>query len=527
MTGTAEALVISFRAWRRTDVPRLGGKAIGLVVLRDGGCAVPDAFCVTTEAFRAHLDRAGVVGDDKEMLAAGDAQRTARCASIRRRIVDTPLEGRLAGEIEAALAALPAGPFAVRSSGTREDLAAAAFAGLHDTRLGVPDLAGCLEAIRECWSSFFSDRAVTYAVRRGISPSDEAMALLAGQGGIASAESGYDLWKLAAWARQRPAVDARLRSAGRFADARAELATTPEGRTFLDRWDAVLGEHGHHARGEIELLNPRWSEQPDYVLTLLRGYLDSVDELDPIAQRDALGRRAGELAGSCRRRLRNPVKRRIFNVLLQRTRAGAAVRENLKNEIMRLMAVLRSILLTLGAKLRARGAVEAPDDVFFLDRAELAPVVRDDADLRAVVRARRAEHARDEAIVPPAVVVGRYDGSEVAPETPAPSDSILRGIAASPGRATGPARVILRADDGEQIRAGEILVAPFTDPGWTPYFVPAAGIVLDRGGLLSHGSIVAREYGVPSVVNVGRATTTIRTGQMLAVDGDRGEVRLL
>jgi phosphohistidine swiveling domain-containing protein len=875
MTGIKNALVVPFGGWRRADAPRLGGKAIGLVMLRDSGCAVPDGFCVTTEAFRAHLGRAGVVGDDKKMLTAGEAQRAARCASIRRRIVETPLEDHLIGEIERSLAALPGGPFAARSSGTHEDLTGAAFAGLHDTELGIPDLPACLEAIRECWASFFSDRAVTYAVQRGIDPFDEAMAvivqvlvkprvagvafsvdpvsgardrvivesawglgeavvsgrvtpdrfvvskpdlsilqaqagdqrveivagpgggtseraldgrragrpslddeqvraiartaveverragramdlewawtdaglvffqgrpitalpdrdpnedrqvwsnintvevlpdvvspmtwslimtlvlswrkrfgelgldigdaplagrvagrsyfnattmaaigrrvpfagaidvgivlgsageavsdlerglpevrlrplrtlralpgllrsvirhhpggverqiaamaerrrvaarrdlgamseqelldafdvvfdaifedkdlllgpslgmvyflglravcrrwldddhgatagaLLAGQGGIASAQSGHDLWKLAAWARQHPAVDGPLRSAGPFADVHAELATTPDGREFLDRWDAVLREHGHHARGEVELLNPRWSEQPDYVLTLLRGYLDSIERVDPIAQHDALGGHAAELAEACRRRLRNPLKRRIFNVLLTRARAGAGVRENLKNEAMRSIALLRSVLLALGARLQARGAVEAADDVFFIDRGELASVVKDGADLRAVVRARRVARARNEAIVPPPVVVGRFDASQVAPETPAPPDSVLRGIAASPGRATGPARVILRADDGAHVRAGEILVAPFTDPGWTPYFVPAAGIVLDRGGLLSHGSIVAREYGIPSVVNVGRATTTIRTGQMLAVDGDRGEVRLL
>jgi rifampicin phosphotransferase len=78
-----------------------------------------------------------------------------------------------------------------------------------------------------------------------------------------------------------------------------------------------------------------------------------------------------------------------------------------------------------------------------------------------------------------------------------------------------------------QVLPGEILVAPYTDPGWTPYFLPAAGIVVDMGGLLSHGSICAREYGIPAVVNVGPASKTIRTGQMVEVDGDRGVVRIL
>jgi pyruvate,water dikinase len=87
--------------------------------------------------------------------------------------------------------------------------------------------------------------------------------------------------------------------------------------------------------------------------------------------------------------------------------------------------------------------------------------------------------------------------------------------------------VILRADTDEQLLAGEILVAPFTDTGWTPYFVPASAIVMDEGGVISHGSIVAREYGIPAVVNVGSATRIIKTGQKIQVDGNRGVVRIV
>ncbi len=117
--------------------------------------------------------------------------------------------------------------------------------------------------------------------------------------------------------------------------------------------------------------------------------------------------------------------------------------------------------------------------------------------------------------------------SPLEPARAAPDPSVLRGIAASPGVAEGPARVVLREDADETVRPGEILVAPFTDPGWTPYFMQAAGIVMDMGGMLSHGSIVAREYGIPAVVNVGAATQTIKTGQLVRVDGAHGKVTVL
>lgn len=100
-------------------------------------------------------------------------------------------------------------------------------------------------------------------------------------------------------------------------------------------------------------------------------------------------------------------------------------------------------------------------------------------------------------------------------------------MAVSPGIATGRARVILQADAANTIQPGEILIAPHTDPGWTPCFLAAAGVVVDIGGLLSHGSVVAREYGLPAVVNVGLATRMIKTGQQVRVDGYRGTVTVL
>ena len=113
------------------------------------------------------------------------------------------------------------------------------------------------------------------------------------------------------------------------------------------------------------------------------------------------------------------------------------------------------------------------------------------------------------------------------PEEVGTDVDVLRGLAVSPGVATGKAKVILRTDGDSHLEAGEILVAPFTDPGWTPYFLPAGGIVMNQGSLLSHGAIVARELGIPAVTNVGDATKIIKTGQTVQVDGNRGIVKIL
>jgi pyruvate,water dikinase len=125
------------------------------------------------------------------------------------------------------------------------------------------------------------------------------------------------------------------------------------------------------------------------------------------------------------------------------------------------------------------------------------------------------------------VVRGRFDSNPPIATTVDADVTVLKGIPVFPGVVTGLARMILRADDHEHLLPGEILVAPFTDPAWTPYFLPAAGVVMDQGGILSHGSIVGREYGLPAVTNVGSATKTIRTGDRIQVDGSRGRVSVL
>ena len=148
-------------------------------------------------------------------------------------------------------------------------------------------------------------------------------------------------------------------------------------------------------------------------------------------------------------------------------------------------------------------------------------------DIVQTVRQRRREYERFEAIDPPQVILGKFDPDSYVPAKIDTQVTAFEGMSACPGKVTGKARVILRADETQQVLPGEILVAPFTDPGWTPYFVNAAGIVMDQGGLLSHGSIVAREYGIPAVVNVGPATKIIQSGQMLLLDADQGTVSIL
>jgi pyruvate,water dikinase len=351
--------------------------------------------------------------------------------------------------------------------------------------------------------------------------------LLAGVSGLASAEAGLELWRLAAWAGRQPRLSAVLGDdAVDFAALGQRLGDTAEGREFIHRWRQFIERHGHHGYGEMDVHNPRWSETPDHVLGMLRSQLGNIAAADAADSRPRPAQRRAALASECRRRLRNPLKILLFDFLLRHAQDGVSLRENVRNEMTRVIAAMRGALLELGARLARRGALADRDDIFFLELAELRAVVAG-APLHAAVAARKAEFAYDQTLTPPAVIVGRFEPQKVVAGDSAPGAHVLRGLPASAGVATGPARVVIRPDALARVLPGEILVAPFTDPGWTPYFLMAAGIVMDMGGMLSHGSIVAREYGIPAVVNVGPATRIIQTGQIVRVDGDRGVVTIL
>jgi pyruvate,water dikinase len=208
-------------------------------------------------------------------------------------------------------------------------------------------------------------------------------------------------------------------------------------------------------------------------------------------------------------------------------RANFAVREHPKFLLVRMLDLLKGVTLECAEILARDGRLAAAADVDYLTIEEVRAALRGEGpDLRDAVEARREEHRRDRGLHPPRVmtsdgeiVTGRHARHDLPP-------GALAGSAASPGTVEGTARVVLDPATAV-LQAGEILVAPFTDPGWTPLFINARGLVMEVGGLMTHGSVVAREYGIPAVVCVPDATKKIETGRRIRVNGDEGFVELL
>ncbi|MBI5542745.1 MAG: hypothetical protein HY901_02575 [Deltaproteobacteria bacterium] len=342
-----------------------------------------------------------------------------------------------------------------------------------------------------------------------------ASALLSGLGGLDTAESGLALWRLG------EALRAARLPLDSWSDVEPRLP--PELRS---RWDDWMRAHGHHARAELDVAQPRWRETPDLVLATLREWSSSQGLAPPAVFARAIKRRE-QLEADAVRQLAPP-RRWLFTAVLERARRGTRLREQLKSESVRRLALSRKTLIEVGQRLVSRGALEGVDDVFFLHLEELRDAFLDRHEPRwqRTVARRRAEHRQWAPLSPPPVVVGRLDPAAALP--PPVSDApVLSGLAVSGGVVEGIARVVLRSDDETRVAPGEILVAPFTDPGWAPWFVAAAALVVDLGGMLSHGSIIAREYGIPAVVNVGYGTRRIKSGSRIRVDGFRGEVTIL
>jgi rifampicin phosphotransferase len=289
-----------------------------------------------------------------------------------------------------------------------------------------------------------------------------------------------------------------------------------------------LATYGHRSVNELDLGVSRWSEDPTYVFSVLVSYLQLSDAAEaPDTQFRRSAKEAEdmviELTGRARKASR--LRGSLSGFVLSRARALGGLREMPRYIIALLLAEARTLLVPVGDALVVAGRLDQASDIFFLSLPEVYTAL-DGTDYRSIVREQRTQYTKESTRrrVP---LVLLSDGTEpaIVSDRSAADDGQLRGTPASPGRVTARARVILDPHDA-QLAHGEILVAPSTDPGWTPLFLTAGGLVMEMGGAMSHGAIVAREYGIPAVVGVAGAIERIRTGQLVTVDGTTGTITL-
>jgi phosphohistidine swiveling domain-containing protein len=342
-----------------------------------------------------------------------------------------------------------------------------------------------------------------------------AQALTSGVGDLDSAAPGIALWHVAAICTKDPAARRAL-LAGRL----RSIEELPQGaaRRALGQF---LDAYGDRAIREAELTTPRWSERPEPVLSMLAALL-AADLVDPERRLSAVRVRADRELALLEATIPY-LDRLLITALIRRARELTRLREKMRVWMARTLAMMRIVTLDVDRRLRRLDATLEPDAAFFLTFDELVSAVGNmRADLAPLVRSRRASFARDTCRpdppetflgLPPRLVVPRIDG-------PA-----LRGAASSPGMAVGPVRLVGRhGERAECTRPGQVIVLRSPDAGMSPLFMGAAALVTELGGTLSHGAVIAREYGLPAVTGVSGVLAAVRDGDWLRVDGDRGIV---
>jgi rifampicin phosphotransferase len=328
---------------------------------------------------------------------------------------------------------------------------------------------------------------------------------------------------------------ARSTPAQRLLDA---LKASSSGSVVAERLQHYLDRYGHQVYN-LDFADPTQAEDPIPVLLSLKAEVQHPG-LEVSPRQAEMARDRESLVEHTARSL-DPLRRRLFLKILRWAQRFAPYREETLFYIGSAWPTLRRLALELGQRLAEAGSLHAPDDVFYLETGELL----------AASQARRAEQARQDlarlatehrelrearkrlhppAAVPPAArwKFGPIDLSGFETQKRNVDEGpTLRGFPVSPGQVTAPATVILSPDDFDKMVPDTILVCPTTIPAWTPLFAQANGLVTDIGGVAAHGSIVAREYGIPAVMGTGNGTQRIVSGQQVTVDGDAGTVTLV
>lgn len=372
-------------------------------------------------------------------------------------------------------------------------------------------------------ASFTTSRMIAKVLEKRFPNKGKALlnALMAGGGDITSAQHGYRLVEMAEIARRDDAAR-RFFSNEPFNPLLWEKEL-PEESPFKNSFRNFLAEYGHRGVYECDVMNPRWREDPSYLLKTIRNTIETAD-LSKIKARQK------EKSDGAWREINQRTSfywRALINYLLKQALKGAELREMSKSVLVKIFESERLIFQDIGLRLAERGILVEPSDIYHCTWNEIIFILQGDWDgrgLDVLVADRKAGRKEMKELSPPDLIIDEAPHYE-EPVTRSLGNA-LTGMGVAAGRASGAARLIEHPDEGEKLQAGDVLVAPSTDPGWTPLFLKASAIVMETGGFLSHGAIVAREYGIPAVVNIPGVMKIIKDSQLITVDGDEGKVYL-
>ncbi|MFL6205623.1 MAG: PEP-utilizing enzyme [Acidimicrobiales bacterium] len=358
-----------------------------------------------------------------------------------------------------------------------------------------------------------------------------AMTLVAGIGGVDSAAPSYAFWELGRQVRSSPsltkAFDAGVGGLlGRLRDA----AGDPEVDGFLKSFDDFTYEFGSRGPNEWETSAPSWETEPELPLAAIdRMRLASDDQAPRDHQAGMAAAREAAIPSVLAAVEGDPETHGQLGAALAAAPVFLAGRERTKTNVIRLVNEIRVLSLALGHRMVERGHWQKATSGSMLADDEMDAFLADPTAWTDTIREREAQYEALFDLEPPFVFGGEMPpmagwAERDTSSMPVTAGTVLEGVPGCPGHATGRARVVLDPSDPTALEPGDVLIAPITDPAWTPLFVPAAAVVVDVGAQLSHAVIVSRELGIPCVVSVTNGTRLIPDGAEVTVDGTAGTV---
>ncbi len=413
----------------------------------------------------------------------------------------------------------------------RGDPARATDASLYDTLTNFTDF-GVRLFEAHLFTSMQASTAVTTLGRLCkdvLGDPDVAMQLLAGIGEVESAAPAAELFRLGKLAASNPVVNAEFEAGLDGLEQR--LKAHPESIAFLASFELFLAEHGSRGPNEWEVACHTWGTDHSLPLALIDRMRGASDDHDPQLQRSRLAEQRKRTVKEVRQKM-GFGRRTIFDRALKAASMFSQGRERSKTTVVRSIQISRLAALELGRRIAERSDA-APDDIWYVVGEELEAFIDDPAPFAEVIAERRAARAELARRVPPFTFVGQIPSPDTWPlrddqqAVAVATGDELSGVSGCPGKAVGVARVVLDPSDPGDLGPGDVLVAPLTDPSWTPLFVPAEAVVVDVGAQMSHAVIVSRELGIPCVVSVTDATRRIPDGATIEVDGTTGKVTVI
>jgi pyruvate,water dikinase len=384
---------------------------------------------------------------------------------------------------------------------------------------------------RHLWVSF--DAGLTVSVltslcERLLDDPQAVVPLLTGLGDVDSAAPSIAIWSLSRKAIDNPAVGAAFDEGIAGLDER--LRAIPEAASFVKHFDAFLAEFGSRGPNEWDTAFDTWETDPALALALVDNMRSADDDANPARQQQRLAAEAAKAEARAVERLPR-LARLPFRRVLAAARLYTRSRERSKTTVVRAIHGARLRAMELDRRLTERSGGQR-GDLWFLVEPEVDAYVADPASMSDLIAERRAQHRLLDERVPPFFFSGQQPPLEewelrTSTRDVLPVGEKLTGLPGCPGTAKGRARIVTSPADAGGVGPGDVLVAPLTDPAWTPLFVPAAAVVVDVGATMSHAVIVSRELGIPCVVSATDATKRIPEGALIEVDGNAGTVTVL